>query len=52
MGPGVTQSDLLIVNKSDLAELVGANLQVNIRDAKLMRPTIFAKVNNGVKVVP
>jgi urease accessory protein len=36
-GPGITQSDLLIVNKTDLAEAVGADLQVMDRDAKRMR---------------
>eukprot|EP00924_Labyrinthula_sp_SR-Ha-C_P005010 maker-scaffold_1-snap-gene-18.42-mRNA-1 protein AED:0.05 eAED:0.05 QI:122/1/1/1/0.5/0.6/5/108/251 len=49
-GPGVTQSDLLIVNKTDLAEAVGADLSVMERDAKLMRgagPTVFAQVKHG-----
>ena len=44
-GPGITQSDLLIINKTDLAELVGADLSVMERDARMMRgegPTIFA----------
>lgn len=36
-GPGITQSDLLIVNKTDLAEAVGADLQVMERDAGMMR---------------
>src|ERR1700733_4116064 len=36
-GPGITQSDLLIVNKTDLAELVGADLTVMERDAGRMR---------------
>ncbi|KAI9027861.1 urease accessory protein UreG [Hyaloraphidium curvatum] len=52
-GPGITQSDLLIINKTDLAEIVGADLSVMARDAKLMRdegPTIFAQVKNGVGV--
>ena len=52
-GPGITQSDLLIVNKTDLAQLVGANIEVMDRDAQLMRgsgPTIFAQVKNGVGV--
>ncbi len=52
-GPGITQSDLLIVNKTDLAELVGANIEIMDRDAKLMRgsgPTIFAQVKNGVGI--
>ena len=49
-GPGITQSDLLIVNKTDLAEIVGADLGVMDRDARKMReggPTIFAQVKNG-----
>ena len=52
-GPGVTQSDLLIVNKIDLAEAVGADLDVMKRDAKKMRgegPTIFAIVKTGHNV--
>lgn len=52
-GPGITQSDLLIVNKTDLAEAVGASIPVMERDAKLMRgmgPTIFAQVKHGVGV--
>ena len=56
-GPGITQSDLLIINKIDLAEAVGASLDVMDRDASKMRsgvkggesgPTIFASVKNGV----
>lgn len=52
-GPGITQSDLLIVNKTDLADAVGADLDVMARDAKLMRgdgPTVFAQVKHGVGV--
>jgi len=52
-GPGITQSDLLVINKTDLAALVGANLEVMDRDAKKMRgdgPTIFAQVTRGVGV--
>lgn len=52
-GPGITQSDLLVINKTDLAELVGADLKIMDRDAKLMRgdgPTIFSQVKNGVGV--
>jgi urease accessory protein len=44
-GPGTTQSDLLVINKTDLAEYVGADLSVMDRDSKLMRgdgPTVFA----------
>lgn len=50
-GPGITQSDLLIVNKTDLAEAVGADLDVMERDARKMReggPTVFAQVKKGV----
>lgn len=46
-GPGTTQSDLLVINKIDLAEMVGADLSVMDRDSKLMRgagPTVFACV--------
>merc|ERR1712190_648859 len=49
-GPGVTQSDLLVVNKTDLADAVGADLDVMARDAKRMRsdgPTVFAAVKQG-----
>ena len=52
-GPGITQSDLLVINKTDLAPLVGANLEVMARDAQRMRgdgPVIFAQVTNGVGV--
>jgi urease accessory protein len=37
IGPGITQSDLLVVNKTDLAEIVGADLDVMSRDANKMR---------------
>src|SRR5512132_2987744 len=43
-GPGVTRSDLLVINKTDLAPHVGADLDVMARDAKLMRgarPFVF-----------
>jgi len=52
-GPGITQSDLLIINKTDLAGIVGADLGVMERDAAKMReggPTIFAQVKNGVGI--
>ncbi|KAK3066543.1 hypothetical protein LTS18_001650, partial [Coniosporium uncinatum] len=52
-GPGITQSDLLVVNKTDLAEAVGADLGVMERDARKMRdggPTIFAQVKHGLNV--
>ncbi len=49
-GPGVTQSDLLVVNKIDLATHVGADLDVMARDAARMRqggPVVFARCNVG-----
>jgi len=49
-GPGITQSDLLVVNKTDLASAVGADLQVMERDAAAMRgngPFLFAQIKNG-----
>lgn len=49
-GPGVTRSDLLVINKIDLAPLVGASLEVMARDAKLMRqtrPVLFTNLKNG-----
>lgn len=36
-GPGITQSDLLVINKTDLAEIVGADLDVMDRDSRRMR---------------
>jgi urease accessory protein len=52
-GPGITQSDLLVINKTDLAPHVGADLGVMDRDARKMRgagPTVFAQVTHGVGV--
>ncbi|KAI0349472.1 urease accessory protein UreG [Trametes cingulata] len=49
-GPGISQSDLLVINKIDLAPYVGASLEVMERDAKLMRgdgPTVFTSVKQG-----
>ena len=49
-GPGITRSDLLVINKTDLAEMVGASLSVMDEDAKRMRaerPFLFAQVKNG-----
>lgn len=49
-GPGITRSDLLVINKTDLAEMVGASLDVMDRDAKKMRntrPFLFAQVKHG-----
>jgi urease accessory protein len=50
-GPGITQSDLLVINKVDLAEAVGADLSVMERDSKAMRgdgPTVFAQIKKDV----
>ena len=52
-GPGITQSDLLVINKTDLADAVGADLSIMARDAARMRgdgPFVFAQVRNGVGV--
>ncbi len=52
-GPGITQSDLLVINKTDLAALVGADLDVMERDARRMRgdgPFIFTQVTKGVGI--
>jgi len=49
-GPGITKSDLLVINKIDLAPLVGADLSVMDRDAKRMRgerPFVFSNVRDG-----
>ncbi len=49
-GPGITRSDLLIINKIDLAPLVGASLDVMDRDAKKMRgdkPFVFSNLKDG-----
>jgi urease accessory protein len=52
-GPGITQSDLLVINKTDLAAAVGADLAIMERDAKKMRgngPFLFAQVKHNVGV--
>jgi urease accessory protein len=52
-GPGITKSDLLVINKIDLAPMVGASLEVMDRDAKRMRaerPFIFANIKTGIGV--
>ena len=49
-GPGITKSDLLVINKIDLAPHVGASLEVMERDAKKMReerPFVFSNLKNG-----
>ena len=50
-GPGITRSDLLVINKIDLAPLVGADLDVMDRDSKRMRgarPFLFSNLKAGV----
>tara|TARA_R110000868_G_scaffold100722_3_gene277107 strand:- start:34876 stop:35490 length:615 start_codon:yes stop_codon:yes gene_type:complete len=52
-GPGITRSDLLVINKIDLAPLVGADLDVMDRDSRKMRgdkPFIFSNIKAGVGV--
>ena len=49
-GPGITQSDLLIINKIDLKDLIKADLGVMERDSRLMRgdgPFLFARATDG-----
>lgn len=49
-GPGITRSDLLVINKIDLAPLVGASLEVMDRDSKKMRgerPFLFTNIKAG-----
>ena len=50
-GPGITKSDLLVINKIDLAPHVGASLEVMERDAKKMRddkPFLFTSLKSGI----
>ncbi|ETX15245.1 urease accessory protein UreG [Roseivivax halodurans JCM 10272] len=52
-GPAITRSDILVVNKTDLAPYVGASLEVMERDSARMRPalpTVFAQLKHGVGV--
>jgi urease accessory protein len=52
-GPGITKSDLLVINKIDLAPYVGADLGVMDRDAKKMRgdrPFLFSNLKDGTGV--
>jgi urease accessory protein len=52
-GPGITRSDLLLINKIDLAPLVGASLEVMDRDARTMRgerPFLFTNLKQGTGV--
>lgn len=54
-GPGITRSDLLVINKTDLAPYVGASLEVMERDARRMRgerPFVFANIRGGNGLVP
>jgi urease accessory protein len=49
-GPGITRSDLLVINKIDLAPYVGASLEIMERDARKMRrgsPFVFTNLMNG-----
>jgi urease accessory protein len=49
-GPGITKSDLLVINKIDLAPMVGASLEVMERDARRMRggrPFVFTNLKSG-----
>ena len=49
-GPGITRSDLLVINKIDLADMVGASLEVMERDSKRMRgerPFVFTNIRGG-----
>lgn len=49
-GPGITRSDLLVINKTDLAPMVGANLDVMNSDSKRMRgerPFLFSNLKTG-----
>ncbi|MES1206764.1 MAG: urease accessory protein UreG [Pseudomonadota bacterium] len=54
-GPGITKSDLLVINKTDLAPHVGASLEVMDRDARRMRgekPFVFTSIRKGEGVGP
>ncbi|MEF8701181.1 MAG: urease accessory protein UreG [Candidatus Accumulibacter sp. UW26] len=49
-GPGITRADLLVINKTDLAPLVGASLEVMERDSRKMRgerPFVFSNMKTG-----
>ncbi len=52
-GPGITKSDLLVINKIDLASYVGASLEVMDRDARVQRgtrPFLFTNIRQGIGV--
>ena len=49
-GPGISQSDLLVINKTDIAQYIGADLDVMKRDSNKMRdngPTIFSSIKSS-----
>ena len=55
-GPGITRSDLLVINKIDLAEMVGANLKIMERDTLLMRKSLAwcftnTKSGEGIEII-
>ncbi len=52
-GPGITRSDLLLINKIDLADMVGADLNIMKSDTEFMRkgkPWFFTNLSNGIGV--
>jgi urease accessory protein len=52
-GPGITQSDILVINKTDLAPYVGASLEVMDQDSRLMRgkkPYLFTNCKTGAGI--
>lgn len=52
-GPGISQSDILVINKTDLAPYVGASLEVMERDSRLMRgskPFLFTNCKTGAGI--
>ena len=52
-GPGITRSDLLLINKIDLADIVGANLNIMKCDTEFMRkgkPWVFTNLSSGIGV--
>lgn len=54
-GPGICESDLLVINKIDLAHAVGASLEIMVRDASRMRPErpfLFTNLRTGEGVQP
>ena len=52
-GPGITRSDLLVINKTDLAPYVGASLEIMEQDSRKMRgdrPFLFTNIRSGEHV--